>query len=216
MNIDFRHLKAAFNKALEWGYIKKNPFSFVKLLKLPQKTPRFIQEKEMNKIPDYLQKRSPNFHDFVLLTLETGCRRSQMLFLTDEDMDLKNGFIRIRGKGNKERIIPLTGEAKELLTKHMKQGRIFPYWTAGWVSKKWKQVVKELGFPYRFHDIRHTTASWLAIKGVPIKIIQELLGHTNITQIHAHLRPDVIRDALEQVFGKAGKSQAVPALKLVK
>ncbi len=220
VNLDFRHLKAAFNKAVEWGYIKRNPFSFIKPLKVPQPLPRYIKENEMEKILEFLRQRDKFFYDFVLLTLETGCRRNELLFLTAQDVDLNHGFIQVKGKGNRERIIPLTERAKAILAKRInEQGRIFK-WSPDWVSQKWKKLMKKLNLPYRFHDLRHTTASWLAINGVSIKVIQELLGHSSltVTEIYAKLTRDVIRENLEEVFGckNSGKMQAHNFLKLIK
>ena len=55
-----------------------------------------------------------------------------------------------------------------------------------------------------FHSLRHTTASWLAMQGVSLRIIQAILGHQSITttEIYAHLMPEAMQAAMEQVFGK--------------
>jgi len=62
--------------------------------------------------------------------------------------------------------------------------------------------MKKLGLKYRFHDLRHTTASWSILQGVSIRAIQELLGHSDIrvTQIYAHLSDEYLREAIEQTF----------------
>jgi len=220
INVDFRHLKASFNKAREWGYIEKNPFHKIKMLKEPKKAPVFISKEDMEKILKHLSQRDPEFHDFVVFVLETGARRMEALGIEREDIDFKNNFLRLKGKGNKERIIPMTRKVREILLKkyNKREGKIFNRWTIGWVTKKWKKYMKELNYNYRFHDLRHTTASWMAIKGVPIQFIQELLGHTNIniTMIYAHLRPDILKEALETVFENAPKNHPVPFLTLVK
>jgi len=221
INLDFRHLKAAFNKALEWGYITNNPFSKIKPLKDRQGPPRFISEEEMEKILTFLRSKDPEFADFVTLALETGCRLNELLRLTAQDVASDLSHIRVLGKGNRERLVPLTENAKKIIQARLAtKGRLFKRWTDNWVSHKWRYLMNELGLDYRFHDIRHTTASWLAMKGVPIQIIQELLGHSNIcvTKIYTHVRRDVVKEALEEVFGckNAGKTQAGPALKVIK
>ncbi|AEH45834.1 integrase family protein [Thermodesulfatator indicus DSM 15286] len=220
INLDFRHLKAAFNKAQEWGYIKSNPFGKIKPLRDRQGPPRFISEEEMQQILIFLKEKDREFHDFVVLALETGCRLNELLRLTAKDVLPDLSCIRVVGKGNRERLVPLTENAKEILRPRLiKQGRLFDRWTDNWVSHKWRGYMTELGLDYRFHDIRHTTATWLA-KKVPIQIIQELLGHSNIsvTKIYAHVQKDAIKEALEEVFGhkKSGKTQAPSFLRLVK
>ena len=62
--------------------------------------------------------------------------------------------------------------------------------------------MKKLGYNYRLHDLRHTTASWMAMKGIPIQFIKELLGHNsvNVTEIYTHLRTDVLKKIMEEVF----------------
>ena len=203
INVDYRHLKAAFNKAREWGYIKENPFTKVKPLREEKKPPRFLSQEEVKKVLEAI-KHDKDFYDIVLFTLETGCRRQEVLNLEAKDIDFLNGFIRIRGKGNKERIIPMTNRVRSLLKKRCKNkiGKVFPLWHKDTITKKWHKLMKKLGMDYRFHDLRHTAASWLVMQGVPLQFVQELLGHSNVvvTQIYAHLRPEVLRESLEKTF----------------
>ncbi len=203
INVDYRHLKAAFNKAKEWGYIKENPFTRVKPLKEEKKPPKFLSKEEVKKVLKAI-KEDKDFRDIILFTLETGCRRQEILNLQVKDIDFTNGLINIKGKGNKIRTIPITSRVKKLLEERCKNrvGKVFPLWHKDTITKKWRKLMKKLGMDYRFHDLRHTAASWLAIRGVPLQFIQELLGHSNITvtQIYAHLRPEVLRKALEETF----------------
>jgi len=203
INVDYRHLKAAFNKAKEWGYIKENPFTRVKPLKEEKKPPRFLSEEEVKKVLEAVRD-DKDFRDIILFTLETGCRRKEILNLHVKDIDFENNLIKIQGKGNKVRTIPMTSRLRKLLERRCKNrvGKVFPLWHKDTITKKWHKLMKKLGMDYRFHDLRHTAASWLAIKGVPLQFIQELLGHSSITvtQIYAHLRPDVLREALEETF----------------
>ena len=217
VNVDYRHLKAAFNKAVEWGYLKKSPFARVKPLKAPYKPPRFLSEKEVKQVLDYLSRVDPEFYDVVFFAIETGCRRKEIANLQVENVDFATGYIRILGKGGKERLIPMTSRLQEMLKRRCKErvGKVFPNWHPDTITHKWQKTMKALGMKYRFHDLRHTTASWLAIKGTPLQFIQELLGHSSIqvTQIYAHLRPGVIKDQMEKVFANltsAGNSQAIP------
>ena len=217
INIDYRHLKAAFNKAVEWGYISKNPFTQIKPLKVPYRPPKFLSEEEVRRVLDYLSQKDPEFYDVVLFAIETGCRRKEIANLQVKDIDFATGYIRILGKGGKERLIPMTSRLQEILKRRCKGrvGKVFPNWHPDTITHKWQKTMQALGMKYRFHDLRHTTASWLALRGTPLQFIQELLGHSSIqvTQIYAHLRPNVIRDEMEKTFASlasAGNSQAIP------
>lgn len=204
INVDFRHLKAAFSRAKEWGYIRKNPFSKVKPLKIPYKPPKFISKDEMERIISYLKDKDPDFHDIVVFALETGCRRKEIANLSFNDVDFQTGYIRILGKGGKERFIPITNRVRGVLTLRFQKNKnkVFPDWHPDTITHKWQKTMKALELKYRFHDIRHTTASWLAMQGTPLQFIQELLGHSSVqvTQIYAHLCPDVIKTELEKAF----------------
>lgn len=219
VNVEIRHLKAAFNKAVFWGYIEKNPYTKIKPLKIQKKPPKFLKENEIKLILDNIYDL--DFKDLIICYLETGCRRQELLNLKKEDIDLQNDYIRVKGKGNKTRLIPMTETVKEILSKRMGKDRIFPNWHPDTVSHKWIALMKKLGLNYRLHDLRHTTASYLVIQGIPLKFVQELLGHADITttQIYAHLRPEDIKSALSITsitkVKNAGKQQA-NNLKLVK
>ena len=216
INIDLRHLKAAFSKAQDWGYIKENPCSRVKPLKVPATPPRFLSKEEARKLLETIKARELDFYHYVRFLLETGCRRNEALFLRWEDIDWANRRLYVRGKGNKVRFIPIHSSLADLLQEMgpKERGRLFP-WAPSTVTHKLKRYFRELGLDYRLHDLRHTTASWLAMKGVPLKTIQELLGHSTIavTEIYAHLQDEAIREALECTF--SGKTQATD-LKIVK
>jgi len=215
INVDYRHLKAAFNKALEWGYLKKNPFSKVKPLKVPHRPPKFLSKEEVEEVLKYLRNKDSSFYSVVLFAIETGCRRKEIATLQVKDLDFERKLIRIRGKGDKERLIPMTSRLEAFLKETCKWriGKVFPNWHPDTITHKWQKTMRALGLDYRFHDLRHTTASWLAMHGVSLRFIQELLGHSSIqvTQIYAHVRPDAVREALEEVFKEvdfSGKSQA--------
>ena len=210
VNIEYRHLKAAFSKAKDWGYIKENPFTRLKPLKEPQSPPRSLSQEEVKQVLSYLKGKDPNFYDLVLFTLETGARRIEVLNLKWEDIDLQENTVLLHGKGNKTREVPLTSRLRALLERRgpKRSGNVFPYTHPDTITHKWVKIMRILGLKYRFHDLRHTTASWLVMNGVPLRGVQELLGHSDIriTQIYAHLKKDYLREALERTF--AGKVQA--------
>ena len=212
LNVEYRHLKSAFNKAKDWGYIKENPFTRMKPFKEEKRPPAFLSKEEVALVLDYLKKSDKDFHDLVLFTLETGARRIEVLRLRWECIDWKNKKIKLYGKGDKIRIVPLSSRLEKILkTRKVKlYGRVFPYEHPDTISHKWKNIMKKLGLKYRFHDLRHTTASWLILQGISIRAVQDLLGHSDIriTQIYTHLNDKYLRDAVEQTFEITVNSQA--------
>lgn len=77
---------------------------------------------------------------------------------------------------------------------------------SGWVTKWFKDMARKPGLDerVRFHSLRHTTASWLAMKGVPMRVIQSILGHSivNVTERYFHLVPETLGAAMEETFGE--------------
>ena len=191
INVIYRHLKAAFNKAFEWGYLRENPLSKVKPVKVPKRPPKFFKPEDIEKLFADIREKEPEFYFYVKFLLETGCRRNEILYLKWEDVDLAAGRIRIRGKGDKVRSIPIHRSLRALLEElgPRKRGRIFS-WHPSTVTHKFKKYLRKHGLEeYKLHNLRHTTASWLAMKGVPLKTIQELLGHSTIAVTEIYRLP---------------------------
>ena len=161
----------------------------------------------------------------IRVGVATGLRRGELLALRWNDIDLNNGLLYVRNrdghvtKSGKERSVPLAGDAKEVLL-HLKEqrsdnlsgpvfldGRNKPPRPAR-VSKRFKFYVREAKLKNRkrlhFHSLRHTTASWLAMKGVPMRVIQQILGHASVsqTEVYSHLQPEVMQRAMHETFGE--------------
>ena len=140
----------------------------------------------------------------VILSLNTGLRRGELFGLTWRSVHLKEKYITVRGtntKNQRTRHIPLNAEALTCLTKWQEQapaseGLVFP----GKGGKKfdnvnssWRRIVKDAQVQkFRWHDLRHTFASHLVMKGVDLNTVRELLGHSDLqmTLRYAHLSPD--------------------------
>ena len=141
----------------------------------------------------------------IILALNTGMRRGEMLNLLWSNVDLKARLIHILiSKNGERRSIPInTTLFKELNKIEDKTGKVIKLnLTIEGIRYRWKCLLKKCNIKnFRFHDLRHTFASWLAIKGVSLYTIKELLGHKTIevTQRYAHLSPDVRFCAVEQL-----------------
>jgi len=142
----------------------------------------------------------------VLLDLNTGMRRGEMFNLRRRDIDLHQKFLTVGGDGTKSgqtRIIPLNQEAFQILTIWLVErgGTLDDYVFASPVTSRrltsiksaWRGLMNLADIKsFRFHDLRHTFASNLVMKGADLYSVKELLGHANIetTQRYAHLAPE--------------------------
>ncbi len=142
----------------------------------------------------------------VLLDLNTGMRRGEIFNLRCRDVDLHQKLLTVRGGGSKSgqtRIIPLNQEAFQILTTWLaergdaQEDYVFASPVTGrrltTIKSAWRGLMNLAGITsFRFHDLRHTFASNLVMKGADLYSVKELLGHANIetTQRYAHLAPE--------------------------
>jgi site-specific recombinase XerD len=169
--------------------------------------------------------------DIILVAVATGLRRGELLNLRWADVDLDAGSLLVRHrdsfktKGGAERRVPLAGDALATL-RRMWRGRLaraerddpgldgpvfidrrgLPVKPTR-VSHRFKDMARLAGLGERvhFHTLRHTCASWLAMKGVPMRVIQAILGHStvSVTERYSHLAPDALDAAMHETFGGA-------------
>ena len=142
----------------------------------------------------------------VILDLNTGMRRGEIFNLRRADIDLKQKNLTVRGAGAKSghtRIIPLNHEAFSLLSNWLEErdgtdeDYVFASPKSGGrltnIKSAWLELMKLADIKkFRFHDLRHTFASKLVMKGADLYSVKELLGHASIetTQKYAHLAPE--------------------------
>jgi integrase len=142
----------------------------------------------------------------VLLSLNTGLRRGELTSITRGDVDLRAKVVAICGgysKAGRARHIQLNSEAIEVLKRYKKQhsgeGRIF---TVHSVKKAWGELLTKAKISgFRWHDLRHSFASRLVMKGVDLNTVRELLGHSSLTMTlrYAHLVPEHKAAAVEKL-----------------
>ena len=216
----YRNLKAAFNKAKDWGYIKENNFSKVKLPKRQKTAPAYINILQLLAISQKIENQIVK--EIVITAFFTGMRLSEITNLTWRNVNLTSRIITVGDenfatKSRNQRYIPMSDEVYEILLKkiEMKQ-RIFKLnedyifcksdgkkFTGDYVSKRFKLACNISGIEksIHFHSLRHSFASNLAQKGISLYIIKELLGHASIstTEIYAHLNMDSLKDAIKML-----------------
>ncbi|WP_457628050.1 tyrosine-type recombinase/integrase [Persephonella sp.] len=200
ININLRHIKSIFSKAVDWGYLEYNQFLRYKELRVQKKPPRFLTVEEIKKI-----ERAIDREDFLLLfkfLIYTGARRSEAVYITWDDIDLNNNIIYFKKtKTYLSRAVPIHPELRTELEKlYPSVGRLFSF-THHWATKRLKHYFKKAGVDIRVHDLRHTFASQLVMSGVDLKTVQELLGHTDYktTEIYAHLAPHHLQEAIKKL-----------------
>ncbi|VFQ47370.1 tyrosine-type recombinase/integrase [Desulfoluna butyratoxydans] len=206
VNKHYRHVKAALKKAMQWEYID-HPIIFPKPVKEP-KSIRYIPKEHMARIMAHIEE--PEFYDFCTLSCYLGLRNGEALRLTLADVDNPPDYLRIvpLQKNRKESRVPINATARETLSRCMararekKRQKIFHWTSRTHTGQKFKRAVRAAGFEhYRFHDLRHTFASYLAMGGANLQAIQELMRHESMasTLIYSKLSPDHLKAASEQL-----------------
>ena len=152
----------------------------------------------------------------VLLSLHTGIRRGELFSLSWPDVNLEQGFLTAKGptaKSGNTRHIPLNAVALETLARWREQsassGLVFPAPSGGRftnVRKSWDAVRRQAKIErFRWHDLRHTFASTLVMRGVDLATVRELMGHSDfaLTLRYAHLQPEHRAAAVARLVGEA-------------
>lgn len=198
INKNVRHIKAALTKAHRWEYIK-NPVRFPKMIR-EERPLRYLTVEQLRcliaNIPDQ------EFSDLCLCSAYTGMRSGELLRLVWSDIDNPEGFIRIspKQKNKQESRIPINSHTKGILDRckmRRTTDKVFRFECSTWISQKFKIAATAAKLPnHRFHDLRHTFASHLAMSGENLKAIQELMRHESIasTMIYAKVSPEYLRD----------------------
>ena len=183
-------LKTLFNKAVQWGHLKESPARNVAKLRENQSRLRFLTEEEIAKL---LKAASPGLKTFILIGLNTGLRKSNILDLSWEDIDGRNGVIHVlKTKSGKSYEIPINDSLKALLQELAKSGTKGKILRLPNVQKEWAKAVKKAGLTdCRIHTLRHTYASHLVMKGANLFTVSQFLGHssTKMTARYSHLSP---------------------------
>jgi integrase len=215
-NRELASLKAMLARAVEWGVIPTHPLAGFKLLKVDDaKTPRFLSASEEQRLRKALPDAPGYLRVLVILALNTGCRRGELLHLTWDA--IKAGQLTVHGSGaksGKTRIIPLNREAQTALAEWKKDSSrtgaddwVFPGTGGNPLQdpKRAWSVLREAAKlkDFRFHDLRHSFASKLVMSGVDLNTVRELLGHASyaMTLRYAHLAPKHKADAVERLCG---------------
>lgn len=201
----------SFYKFLVIQNHSKNPAELIETPKIKKTLPKVLSEDEINTLLDIQEKDIYSIRNKAMLELmySTGLRVSELTSLTVYDIDLSEDYVKVMGKGSKERIIPL-GDMAILSLKNYLQVRTSmlkkEYEEALFLNnhgrkltrqgffKIVKKLAKEKNIQTEFspHTLRHSFASHLLKHGADLRSIQEALGHSNLstTQIYTHIESE--------------------------
>ena len=183
----------------EWRWANENPVRLVKKPKEPRGRVRFLADEERERLlAACRESRSPRLYPLVVVAMVTGARQGELLNLRWQDVDLERGQAVLHDTKNGERrAVPLVGPAVEALREHGKVRRIDTDLVfASENGKKtrpqrvFREALEEAQIErFRFHDLRHTAASYLAMSGATLGEIAEILGHKTLQMVkrYAHL-----------------------------
>ncbi|MFR9526713.1 MAG: tyrosine-type recombinase/integrase [Rikenellaceae bacterium] len=206
-------LRSFFGWAMAKGHIERDPTAQVKSLKVGRRLPTFLSEGRMNGVVEQGKPQSPDW-DFVecrnaliiKMFYGTGIRLSELQGITLDDFSDQMRLLKVRGKGDKERLVPIVTELRREINDYLEKIRGSKIWKSGnkflFLSQRGEALSQNM--IYRIvrgelaaakvqgrkspHVLRHTFATHLLNAGADMRDIQELLGHSSLqaTQIYTH------------------------------
>ncbi len=226
INRKFSSLRTYFLFLKREGVIDVNPTKKVIPPKTGKRLPSVVQKKEMDFLLDELifSENFQGYRDKLIISIlyNTGMRRAELINLKDSDFDYVSRTVKVLGKGNKERIIPLTFEVISLLKTYInirnsffendifeytiltdKGNKLYPKFVYNVVNKYLSMVSSiEKKSP---HVLRHSIATHLADEEVELNAIKTMLGHANLsaTQIYTHNSIEKLKRAYKKAHPKA-------------
>jgi len=215
-------VRTFFKFLCKQGYLSENPLLELVSPRREKRLPEFMYPKEINALltmPDLSTELGIRDQAILELLYSSGLRLSEVVNLKLEDLDLSRGYLRVMGKGSKERVVPLGGVANRILVRYLKEVRpnllkkadpnfksennVFLNYQGTRLSGRSIQrlvvkYLKKLGYLKKKitpHTFRHTFATHLLENGADLRVVQELLGHVDLstTQIYTHLTKERIR-----------------------
>jgi integrase len=192
----------------EWFYLNRNPARELRRLRESDGRCRVLEHGERTALLQACEY-DQDLHDFVVLALNTGARRGELMNLLWRDCDSNFAEVTFRDtKNGTDRTIPLTDAATDVLkrrfcSRQLGKGHwVFPAPRSSGPADFRKRFSKAVEVAqindFRFHDLRHTVASYMAAAGVAERMIAEVLGHKTLQMVkrYTHLKPEHLRDSM--------------------
>ncbi|MCZ6805170.1 MAG: site-specific tyrosine recombinase XerD [Proteobacteria bacterium] len=210
-------LRRLYEYLLRENQIKQNPVSNVDAPRLGRTLPITLTENEVDELLDAPDtKQTLGLRDKCMLEIlyATGLRVSELVSLTIQQVNLRQGVVRVTGKGNKERLVPLGEEATQWLDQYListrseilknvmsdalfpsNRGKAMTRQTFWYMIKRYA-IVAGITKTLSPHVLRHAFATHLINHGADLRVVQMLLGHSDIstTQIYTHVARERLKD----------------------
>ena len=224
INRNITALKSFFRYAIRSGWTAENPMLRVNTPKVPKKLPVYVDAGKLDRLLDDTEFGSDyeGVRDLTILELlyGTGMRRAELLGLKTGDLDLRNGQLRVTGKRNKQRVIPLFPALQQRLNQYLEIRNVtfdsddFLFLTKDGaplypgllyrIVKKYLSLVSshEKRSP---HVLRHSFATEMLNQGADLNAIKEILGHSSLsaTQVYTHNTIEKLKKAYQNAHPRA-------------
>jgi len=195
-------IKAIYNRAIRDGLLSVNPAVRVKPYKLNNTICRYLTPKQEAVLLEHL---SITYHPLVKTAIYTGIRQGELLRLRWEDVDWNTGILTVKkSKHGQAHRVPMNSIVQSVMSEayqNRKGDRIFPH-DSSQMRKSFEKAIKAAGLaPFRFHDLRHTFASRLSMKGANDRTLMVLGGWKSPAMLsrYAHLSPTHLWQAVESL-----------------
>lgn len=215
-------LKSFFKFQIYVGVVKTNPMSLVPLPKLKKQLPKFVEEESLRTLLEEIpfEKTFLGFRDHLILDLfyQTGIRTSELINLKVNDVDFSLQQLKVLGKRNKERFIPLTDQIIETIKNYLAY-RIQCEIDSLFITEKGQKLYQKLVYNIvninlakvttlskkSPHILRHSFATHMLNNGAELNAIKELLGHSSLsaTQVYTHNSVEKIKSIYKQAHPRA-------------
>lgn len=218
-------LRSFFKYFVKMGVIDQNPAKIIHSPKIPKKLPKFLNVDEINAmLTKNFSKDKQGNRDYAILELlySSGLRVSECVSLNVCDVDLERGLVKVCGKGDKERIVPIGTLAIAALRAYLAQRQAFPKVSDApilflnkngtrlnvrSVQRLVASVIQEIGLNKSVtpHTLRHSFATHMLGAGADLRSIQELLGHESLstTQKYTHVSVDELAKVYDKTHPKS-------------
>ena len=225
LNRKISSLKSFFKYQLKTGVIEVTPMTNVISPKIGKRLPVFVRENDTKKLVESLSQSTEDWKTLnarMLITIfySTGMRLSELITLKEKQIDFSRLQIKVLGKGNKERIIPVSKEVVKIIQDYQQQKKKDFEHTDNFllVTEKGKKIYPKYAYLLvnKFlgeastldkkspHVLRHTFATHLMNNGADLNAIKELLGHANLsaTQVYTHNTVEKLKTIHKQAHPK--------------